>query len=146
MALKGIDGALETIGGLVLLFVRPATLSQIARTLTQHELSEDPHDFFARHLLRSTQHLTHGTKLFAAIYLLSHGVAKLVLVVAVLQRRLWAYPGLIALLGAFIVYQSYRLAYRFSVALALLTLFDAFVVWLTWREWRARIDGQELAA
>lgn len=138
VTLKGIDGALEVIGGLVLPFVRPATLAHIARTLTQHELSEDPHDFVARHVLRSTHHLTHGTTLFAALYLLSHGVAKLVLVVAVLQRRLWAYPGLIALLGAFIIYQCYRLAYRVSLGLVLLTVFDAFVVWLTWREWRAR--------
>jgi uncharacterized membrane protein len=144
--LKGVDGALETIGGLILLFIRPATLTQLARTLTQHELSQDPHDFVARHLLRSTQHLTHGATLFAAVYLLSHGAAKLVLVVAVLQRRLWAYPGLIALLGAFIVYQCYQLAYRFSVGLMLLTLFDAFVVWLTWREWRARVDHREVHA
>jgi uncharacterized membrane protein len=136
--LKGVDGALESIGGLVLLFVRPATLTEIARTLTQHELSEDPHDFVARHLLRSTQHLARGTTLFAAVYLLSHGVAKVVLVVAVLRRRLWAYPGLIALLGAFVVYQCYRLAYRFSIGLTLLSVFDAFVIWLTWREWRAR--------
>jgi uncharacterized membrane protein len=138
ITLKGIDGALETIGGIVLLFVRPTTLDHIARTLTQHELSEDPHDFVARHLLRSTQHLARGTTLFAAIYLLSHGIAKLVLVVAVLQRRSWAYPGLIALLGAFIIYQCYRLAHAFSIGLTLLTVFDAFVVWLTWREWRAR--------
>ena len=138
VALKGIDGALEVVGGLILLFVPPATLAHVVRTLTQHELSQDPHDFVARHLLRSTQHLTRGTTLFAAVYLLSHGVAKLVLVVAVLQRRLWAYPGLIALLGAFIVYQCYRLAYRFSIGLFLLTVFDVFVVWLTWREWQAR--------
>ena len=113
-------------------------MTHIARTLTQHELSQDPHDYVARHLLSSTQHLVHGTTLFAAIYLLSHGAAKLVLVVAVLQGRLWAYPGIIALLGAFIAYQCYRLVYRFSIGLTLLTVFDAFVVWLTWREWRAR--------
>lgn len=141
VTLKGIDGALETIGGLVLLFVRPATLNHIARTLTQHELSEDPHDFVARHLLRSAQHLAHGTTLFAAVYLLSHGLSKLVLVVAVLQGHSWAYPAIIALLGVFIIYQCYRLAYRFSVGLALLTAFDAFIVWLTWREWRARVPA-----
>jgi uncharacterized membrane protein len=59
-------------------------------------------------------------------------------VVALLQDRDWAYPGMIALLGAFIVYQCYRLADRVTVGLTVLTLFDAFVVWLTWREWHAR--------
>jgi uncharacterized membrane protein len=139
VAIKGLDGALELIGGLVLLFVRPATLNQLARTLTEHELSQDPHDFFARHLLHSAGQLTHGTTLFAAFYLLSHGLAKVVLVVAVLREQLWAYPGMIALLLAFIAYQLYRLgAVHVTFGLSALTVFDAFVVWLTWREYQAK--------
>ena len=141
MTLKGLDGLLEVIGGLVLLFVRPATINHLARSLTQHELSQDPHDVVARHVLRSAGHLTHGSTLFAAVYLLSHGLAKVVLVVAVLREQLWAYPGMIVLLGVFIAYQLYRLvAVRVTVGLTLLTVFDAFVIWLTWREYRARRD------
>ena len=139
VGLKGIDGALEVVGGTILLFGGPATLGHLVRTLTQHELSQDPHDFVARHLVHYATHLRHGATVFAAVYLLSHGLAKVVLVVAVLQRRTWAYPGMIALLGAFIAYQCYRLAYRLSLGLALLTAFDAFVVWLTWREWQGRV-------
>lgn len=139
VTLKGLDGALELIGGLILLFVRPATISHVARFLTQHELSQDPHDFLARHLLRSAGHLAHGTTIFAALYLLSHGLAKVVLVVAVLRNELWAYPGMIVLLLAFIVYQLYRLTVvRLSLGLSLLTVFDAFVVWLTWREYESK--------
>jgi len=137
VTLKGIDGALEALGGAVLVFVRPATLGHLIRSATQHELSEDPHDFVARHLLHYGTHLASRSTTFAAVYLLSHGLAKVVLVVALLQRRSWAYPGMIALLGAFIVYQCYRLAYRLSFGLAALTVFDAIVVWLTWREWQA---------
>jgi uncharacterized membrane protein len=138
VTLKGIDGALEIIGGTILLFVRPHTIQQWARTLTQHELSQDPHDFIAGHILHSAGQLTHGSTAFAAIYLLSHGIAKLVLVVAVLRGELWAYPALIALLGAFIAYQLYRLYYHLTIGLTLLTIFDAFVVWLTWREYQAK--------
>jgi len=138
VTLKGIDGALEIVGGAVLLFVRPATLDQLARSLTQHELAQDPHDFFARHVLHSADRLTHGSTLFAAVYLLSHGIAKVVLVVALLRDQLWAYPATIALLGAFIAYQLYRLSYRVTLGLTLLTIFDAFVVWLTWREYRSK--------
>lgn len=141
MTLKGLDGLLEVIGGLVLLFVRPATINHLARSLTQHELSQDPHDVVARHVLRSAGHLTHGSTLFAAVYLLSHGLAKVVLVVAVLREQLWAYPGMIVLLGVFIAYQLYRLiVVRLTIGLTLLTVFDAFVIWLTWREYRARRD------
>jgi len=118
--------------------VRPATIDHFARTLTQHELSQDRQDFIARHVLHSAGQLTHGTTLFAAVYLLSHGITKVVLVVAVLREQLWAYPGMIALLGAFIVYQLYRLAIRLTAGLSLLTVFDVFVVWLTWREYKAK--------
>ena len=46
--------------------------------------------------------------------------------------------ALIALLGAFIAYQLYRLYYHLTIGLTLLTIFDAFVVWLTWREYQAK--------
>jgi uncharacterized membrane protein len=107
--------------------------------LTAHELSEDPHDLIARYLLHTASHLTTSTTLFGAIYLLSHGGAKIVLVVLVLRDKLWAYPWLIALLLAFIAYQLYRItAVHFSVGLAALTVFDAVLVWLTWREYQAK--------
>jgi uncharacterized membrane protein len=138
IVLKGLDGLFEIVGGIVLLFVAPETLKSWVRSLTAHELAGDPHDFVARHLLHSASQLSRGTTLFAAIYLLSHGLAKVVLVVALLRGQLWAYPWLMALLGVFIVYQIYRLSDRFSIGLTLLTLFDAFVLWLTVLEYRKR--------
>jgi uncharacterized membrane protein len=136
LALKGLDGVLEIVGGVVLLFVAPATLQPWTRTVTAHELAQDPHDFVATHLLHSASQLSRATTLFGAIYLLSHGIAKVVLVIALLRNELWAYPWMMALLGAFIVYQLYRLSYGFSLGLTLLTAFDAFVVCLTILEYR----------
>jgi uncharacterized membrane protein len=139
LVLKGLDGVLEVVGGLLLLFLSPAAIEHIVRTLTAHELSEDPHDLIARHLLHTASHLTSSTTLFGAIYLLSHGAAKIVLVVLVLRDKLWAYPWLIVLLLAFIAHQLYRItAVHFSVGLAALTVFDALLVWLTWREYQAK--------
>src|SRR5690242_15438115 len=109
--------------------------------LTAHELSEDPHDLIARSLLHTTAHLNTAITIFGAIYLLSHGIAKIVLVALVLRDKLWAYPWLIVLLLAFIGYQLYRITLvHFSIGLTLLTIFDAFLVWLTWREYRAKRD------
>ena len=139
LVLKGLDGVLEIIGGILLLFLSPHAIERIARTLTGHELSEDPHDLIARYILHTSSHLTTSTTLFGAVYLLSHGVAKVVLVALVLRDKLWAYPWLIALLLAFIAYQLYRItAVHFSVGLTLLTVFDSVLVWLTWREYQAR--------
>jgi uncharacterized membrane protein len=146
LVLKGLDGVLEVIGGILLLFLTPAAIQHLVRVLTAHELSEDPHDLIARYLLHTTAHLHHGTTLFGAVYLLSHGIAKIVLVALVLRDKLWAYPWLIGLLLAFIAYQLYQItAVHFSAGLALLTVFDAALVWLTWREYRAKRAHQHQA-
>ena len=147
LVLKGLDGILEVTGGILLLFLSPQAIQHLARVLTAHELSEDPHDLIARYLLHTTAHLSHGTTLFGAIYLLSHGIAKIVLVALVLKDKLWAYPWLIGLLLAFIAYQLYRItAVHFSIGLTLLTVFDAFLVWLTWREYRSKRTQQRASA
>ncbi|MDP9333219.1 MAG: DUF2127 domain-containing protein [Actinomycetota bacterium] len=146
ITLKGLDGLLEMIGGVVVLFVRPNTINHLAHILTQHELSEDPHDFIAGHLLHSAGHFTRGSTLFVAVYLLSHGVAKVVLVIALFREQVWAYPGMIALLGAFIAYQLYRLYYHVTIGLMLLTLFDAFVAWLTWREYESKRETARISS
>lgn len=135
IVIKGIDGVLELLGGLLLLVLTPAAINHLLAGVTQHELSEDPHDFVATHLLDLGNGLTGAAVRFAAAYLLVHGVVKVVLVLALLRNRLWAYPAMIALLGVFIVYQLYRIVLEPTAWLVVLTVFDAFIIWLTWREW-----------
>ncbi len=132
--LKAVDGLLETIGGIVILFINPASISNLAVRITQHELSTDPHDFIATHILKSAQHFAGGGRAFAAVYLLVHGLSKIVLVIEILRERLWAYKGMIVLLGLFIVYQVYRMFYEPAIWLVVLTIFDAFIIILTIRE------------
>jgi uncharacterized membrane protein len=134
--IKGLDGLLEVLGGLLLLAVHPATIGSLAVTLTQHELSEDPRDFLAMHILNSGQHLATGGTTFAVAYLLIHGATKIFLVVALLRRKLWAYPVAMALIGTFIVYQVYRIGLNHSPGLVALTIFDLIVLALVWREYR----------
>jgi ABC-type nickel/cobalt efflux system permease component RcnA len=64
---------------------------------------------------------------------------KVVLVAALLKNQLWAYPWTIVFLGVFIVYQLYRLSLQPSVGLTALTIFDALIAWLTWREYRKQL-------
>jgi uncharacterized membrane protein len=134
--LKGLDGLLEVVGGVLLLIVSPAAINRIVAALTQHELSEDPHDVIATHLLRVTHGLTGSAIGFAAAYLLLHGIVKVVLVLALLRNKIWAYPWLIAFLVAFIGYQLYRIVLDPTLGLSALTIFDALIVWLTWREYQ----------
>src|SRR5438309_149927 len=110
ITLKGLDGVLEVVGGLLLLVVSPATINQLVRSLTQHEVSQDPHDFIATHLLNAVNGLTGSSVRFGAIYLLLHGVVKIVLVAALLRDQLWAYPWLLVFLGTLIVIKASRMS------------------------------------
>lgn len=135
IVLKGLDGVLELLGGVLLFIVTPTTINSLARWATQHELSEDPHDFLATHLLHYTGRLTGNAMHFGGAYLLLHGAVKIVLVAAVLKNYLWAYPLMILFLLVFIAYQVYRLTFAPSAGLVGLTVFDLAVTWLTWREY-----------
>jgi uncharacterized membrane protein len=141
LTLKGLDGLVEAVGGLLLLFVSPEQIGNFAQVLTQNELSEDPNDFVANSLLHAANGLTASASLFAAAYLLAHGLVKIVLVTEVLRGRLRAYPWMIAFLLAFIGFQGYEMLGHFSWGLALLTAFDAVIVWVIWREYRLRKSG-----
>lgn len=133
---KGVNGLAELLGGLLLLFATPGGIHHRAVVLTQGELSEDPHDFVARYVLHTANGLTGSAVLFGAVYLLLHGAVKVVLVVALLLNKLWAYPCMIAVLLIFIGYQLYRIALHPGAGLVALTVFDALIVLLTWREYR----------
>jgi uncharacterized membrane protein len=141
--LKGLDGLLETIGGLLLLLIKPEQINRLAHWITQGELSQDPHDFIANHILKTAHHLTGSSLIFGAAYLLSHGLVKIFLVFMVLRDKLWAYIALIAVTAIFVVYQIYRLTLiKFSVSLLLLSLFDLLIIYLTQKEYRRHASAR----
>jgi len=133
---KGLDGLLECIGGIFLLLIKPEQINKWAERFTEGELSRDPHDFIANHILKTAHDLTGASLLFGALYLLSHGIVKLVLVIEVLRNHLWAYMALIIVTSLFVVYQVYRLFDTFSLGLFLLTIFDLVIIYLTQKEYR----------
>jgi len=135
---KGVDGALETIGGILLLVVSPDALSRFVVVLTQHELSQDPNDWIATSLRHAADSLSLDTKLFVSVYLIGHGVIKLFLVAGLIRERFWAYPTALSVLAIFVLYQLYRFAHTYSAALLAFTAFDTFVASLVWREYRLR--------
>ena len=61
-----------------------------------------------------------------------HRVIKILLVGALLKRKLWAYPLAGAVFAAFITYQLYR--YNFTRSIGL--------IWLIWLECRATPKGR----
>lgn len=134
--LKGIDGVLEIIGGFLLLAINPLTINKIVLALTQHEIVEDSKDFIANYLINAAHNLSVSSQLFFSFYLLSHGAIKIFLVVLLWQKRLWAYPVAIVFFILFIFYQVYRYIRFPSAWLIFLTIFDVFVIALTWLEYK----------
>ncbi len=134
--LKGLNGLVELIGGTLLLVFPPSAIQRFVVGLTNNELSRDPNDFIATHLRAAAEHLSVGAKVFAAIYLLSHGVIKAVLVYALIKDKLWAFPWAIGVFTAFGVYQIYRYFVEPSGWLIALTVLDAIVIGLTLAEWQ----------
>jgi uncharacterized membrane protein len=141
---KGLNGAAELVGGVLLLLLTPARIQELAASWTHGELSEDPHDFIATHLLHTANGLSGHAVLFGSVYLLVHGLVKVVLVIALLLDKLWAYPWLIVVLLLFIAYQLYRLVLDPTAGLIALTVFDSVIVALTWREYREQRRRRQL--
>lgn len=138
ITLKGVDGLLEALGGAILWFVKPAALNTIALKFLELDLPFNRHEFITTHLYRATEHLADGGKHFASLYLLTHGLIKALLVLALWFDALWAYPATIFVFGVFCVYQVHRFLYTHSLALILITFFDILIIWLTWREYRVQ--------
>ncbi|QOL80713.1 DUF2127 domain-containing protein [Pseudooceanicola spongiae] len=136
--LKGLQAAMEILGGLFFYVVSTQAILQAVNRLTLTELTEDPRDFVAAHLLSAAQNLTGATEHFYAYYLISHGVIKVLLVIGLLREMRIAYPVSLAAMAGFIAYQLYRYSYTHSAMLILLTVFDLVVCALIWHEWRQK--------
>jgi uncharacterized membrane protein len=81
--------------------------------------------------------ISSGAQRYAALYLCVHGLSKIILSICLLKHQRWAYPASIAALLAFVIFQSYQLSLGYSFGLALLTVYDAILIWLIWMEYQA---------
>jgi uncharacterized membrane protein len=133
---KGIHALIEIAGGIALYLVSTATIVNAINRWGYGELAEDQSDWVARVVLDFGRHFSVAEHNFYAFYLLSHGLIKSVLVIGLLRERLWAYPASFAVFGAFIAYQLYRFTFTHDIGLILLSIFDAFVIYLAVHEYR----------
>jgi uncharacterized membrane protein len=141
---KGLDGVLESVGGLSLLFLSHTSLMKYVNNVTflfHEELTEKPPDAIFHYLL-NLAHVSENTQLFAGAYLVGHGAIKIAVVAGLYFKKLWVYPVAEVVLGLFILYQSYRFAHTHSILLLLLSIVDAAVILLIYKE-RKRLKGLE---
>jgi uncharacterized membrane protein len=134
---KGAEGLLELVAGVWLAF-DPAIVHTLLFRLASRELLHDPADRIAHALRHLADSITPGAERFAVMYLVAHGIVKVVLAVGLLRERRWAFPFGIVLLLLFAAYQVYRFSHTHAPLLPVLAALDAAIAWLVWREGRVR--------
>ena len=134
--LKGLDGLLQLLGGIVVLFFEPGTLGKTYRYLTRFLMghrTDNPEAQF----IRDAAHSFHmSTEILVFVYLVSHGIIKVLLVYGLLKERLWVFPAALAGFGFFLVLEIFRISQHFYWAIAALMCIDVFVITMVILEWK----------
>jgi uncharacterized membrane protein len=136
IALKGIDGAIELVTGLLLLLA-PGSIRWGLRggAAEASEQLTPVRAFVAGELLRADQVVAAGVAVLA-VALLVHGLVKLVTVYCLLRRILAAYPWAVLVLIGLLIWQVAVLVSVPTVGSAVLAALDVLVLALVAREWR----------
>lgn len=104
--------------------------------LNSYDLTDAPQD----PVVQGTEILVHSLANtpgnFYYLYLVMHGLLKLLMVTLLARRVGWAYPASMALLAIFVAYQVYEFNLTHSLYLLLLCGFDTFMIVLVGREYR----------
>ncbi len=138
IVLKGVNGIWESAAGLTILFIGKNTFSRLFLHLTRGELLEDPNDRLINFLAQRLHNLSSNTIIFAAIYILAHGLLNIFLALQLYRQKLWAYLVTIGFMIIFMLYQIYRISYSHSLALTLITIWDILFMIITWHEYKYR--------
>lgn len=137
VAIKGFDGAIETILGLIVAIAGPWPLYTFAIWSVAPDLAMRFGDGAAHAVEHSAVALTHAP-VFAVVYLLVHGPLKLALAACLLLGKAWIFPLASLVLLGFVVYLAARAIDQTSLWLGVFALFDAATLALVLNEWRVR--------
>lgn len=133
--LKGMFALAEIVGAGLVFFFKPDRLVTLIYKVTAKEYYFDPHDWISNQLIDFAQSYSVHAQMFGFLYLLSHGIIKIFLVVNLWRRKLWAYPLALVVFILFIVYQIYRYSFTHSTTLIWLSGLDLVVIVLTLLEY-----------
>ncbi len=137
LLVKGFDGAVETLAGLVIFLTGPARIYRWVVRVTAPELYDGSHAAAVHAIRRGAEHLATTGAHFVEFYLVVHGLLKLGLVLVLLRGGgRWIFPVGVVVLAGFIAYMSWRLHQQWSDWLLGFALFDVLTLLLVLNEWR----------
>ena len=133
---KALDGLIEACAGVFFYFVGYSTINAALFTVFHQELAESPRDAFWQFLINQWHAISLSSNSFWGLLFMVHGATKLLLSIALLKNKLWAYPTAAAVFTLFVAYEIFSLVSRPSLFLWLITIFDAIVVGLILHEYQ----------
>lgn len=128
--LKFLNGILEIIFGIILFFISGETIHRFIKFIFASEIRYDPQDLLVNYLINNSQNLTHSVLVFTGIYLLIHGIIKVSLIIALWEKKLWAYPTAAVILFILTIYQIYLFIHLHSIFQFFLTILDILILLL----------------
>lgn len=133
LVVKAAEGAIEIVGGLLILSAARMFVVKIASIVTAGELASDPDDPVATWIRTTAHSFAIHTHYLLAAYLLIRGVLKVVLSAGMFRKVYWAFPAFVLCFTLFGAYEAYRAVVRSEVLLAAFALFDFMMVMLAVR-------------
>ena len=133
---KGIFGIAELISGMGLLLVGRKSLNKVMLWIVDFEPFENHPKLMDRTTKFIAEHILGSLHTLIALYMIVHGLVAIAIVIALVHKKLWAFPTAGIIMALFIVYQIYRLALTFSILLLILTLVDIAIMFFLRYEYR----------
>lgn len=138
IVIKGFDGFVELVTG-ILLIISPQTphrlLEHVADTAGQHPGTV--FEIIEKTVVNLEAHLSGSVLFIIILFLISHGVIKLVLVYCLLKKIYRAYPYALAILVIMFFIQIIPLfSDPGSIGIWLITVLNAAIIFLVWAEYQ----------
>lgn len=126
----------EVLCGIFLIFLTPERMSKLITLISKNELLEDPNDLIMNYLVSFSHVFSISMQHFTSFYLLSHGTVKILILILLWRKKLWAYPLSVVIFTIFIILQMQRFSQTHSIVLLFLTFVDLIMIMLTILEYR----------
>lgn len=126
--LKSLFGFFEVLAGFFVALPGQRLIDNFLIDMALDEISRDPNDFIAKHIIYWSVDIYLAPKFFAVAYLLAHGIINILLAISLAKNKIKFYPFAILVYSLFIIYQSYKYYLSPALPLLFLTIFDVLFV------------------
>ncbi len=124
----------EMVGGFASAFIPSAFVLHAALYFSQGT-TDDADDFIAHELIRVAHSFSTSNHLLIGVYFFMRGLVQLLLAIALLRNKIWAYPLLLLVLFFLVVTQIYAIYFSHSIITVGITIIDIVTIYLVGHEY-----------